>query len=163
MRITGLMVQYYKSCTTELWYLAHGIIPQQEDENLRIGRFIEEQYKKREKTRNVIVDDSVSIDLLNSLGEVVEIKKSKKMNEPKLYQLYYYLLKLKRKGINLQARMVIPIERKTIRVSLTPEIERELEKIEKEIVQIIKEKKPIEPIRKPYCKKCSYYELCWSD
>jgi len=163
MKITGVMVQYYKSCITELWYFTHGVIPIQEDENLRIGKFIEEQYKTREKIRNVVIDDSISIDLLNSFGEVVEIKKSRIMNEPKLYQLYYYLLRLKRKGLLLEGRLVIPQERKTMKILLTPEIEAELINIEKEIANIAKEKKPPEPIRKPYCKKCAYYELCWVD
>lgn len=162
MRITGIYVQYYKVCKTELWYFAHRITPPQDYDSLRIGKFIGSKYKRREKLRDIVIDDSICIDILDSEGNVIEIKKSGKMNEPKIYQLYYYLLKLKRKGIFALGKISVPIEKKIINVHLSSEIEKELEIAEAEIEKIISQKTPPPPQKKPYCKRCAYYELCWS-
>ena len=163
MKITGVMVQYYVACKRELWFFLNQINMNYEDENIIIGRHIHEDSYSREK-KNILIDETIALDYVKKEKgiTVFEIKKSSKLEEPVRYQLYYYLYYLKHeKGIDAKGRIVYPKERKTEEVVLTPPIEKEIEEIIKGIEKIAQMDKPPEARRKPYCKRCSYYELCW--
>ena len=163
MKITGVMVQYYVACKRELWFYLNQINMNYEDENITLGRHIHKESYKREK-KNILIDETIALDYVKTENGVTvfEIKKSSKLEEPVRYQLYYYLYYLKKeKGIEAKGRLVYPKERKTEDLELTPEIEREIENIISGIEEVAKMEKPPEPKRKPYCKRCSYYELCW--
>lgn len=58
-RITGVMVQYYVACKTELWYFANYVEYNEEDENIRKGRLIHEESFKKEK-KNIGIDNTIS-------------------------------------------------------------------------------------------------------
>ena len=163
MKITGVMVQYYVACKRELWFFLHQINMNYEDDNILLGRHIHKESYKREK-KNIMIDNTINVDFVKKEKgiTVFEIKKSSRLEEPVRYQLYYYLYYLKyEKSINAKGRLVYPKERKTEELYLTPEIEKELEDIMKGIEKVAAMEKPPPPKRKPYCKKCSYYELCW--
>jgi len=158
--VTGVMVQYYKSCLRELWFFAHKINMNWEDENILIGRQIQNRSFSRE--RKGITIGPVSFDFLRD-GErliVCEVKKSRRLVEPQIYQLYYYLWFLKQKGIEAQGLILYPKEKKRKRVELTPEIEEELESIVFEIRKIVNLPTPPPIRKKTHCKGCSYYEFC---
>lgn len=159
-RVTGIMVQYYKVCKRELWLFAHQI--NYESNYITWGRLIHQGSYSREK-KNILIDDTISPDFLRKRGNmvVVEIKKSSKLEEPVRYQVLYYLWYLKQKGIDAEGGIVYPKERKKEKVILTRDIEEEILQIIKDIEEIVRRSAPPEPIKKPYCKKCSYYELCW--
>ncbi|MBD3192487.1 MAG: CRISPR-associated protein Cas4 [Candidatus Heimdallarchaeota archaeon] len=165
MRITGIMIQYYKVCHTELWYFIHGILSDQQNRFLEVGRFIHQQYKKRSKTKEVVIADGTKIDLIGNQNGIyiVEVKKSNHMNTPKLYQLYYYLWKLQQRGIKARGILTFPCQKKTETVELSKEMIKELREIEKNIKKIRALPKPPKPTRKSFCPKCAYYELCWGD
>jgi len=134
-----------------------------EDDNIIIGRQIHADTYKREK-KNIIIDGTISLDYVKKERgiTVFEIKKSSKLEEPVKYQLYYYLYYLKHeKGVIAKGKIVYPKERKTEILELTEDVEREIEEILKGIEEVAMMKKPPPPKRKPYCKRCSYYELCW--
>ena len=69
-RITGVMVQYYISCQRELWFFAHGINMNFEDENILIGRLLHETTYRREK-KNILIDDTISIDFTHHKDGIV--------------------------------------------------------------------------------------------
>lgn len=54
-RITGVMVYYYFVCRRKLWYFCHDINMENENENVMIGRILDEtSYKRDDKQdRNV--------------------------------------------------------------------------------------------------------------
>jgi CRISPR-associated exonuclease Cas4 len=162
--ITGVMVQYYKACKTELWYFSHHIDFNECDENVRLGRIIHELFFKRQK-KNLSIDNTISLDLLKKQNHlvIVEVKKSSKLPEPVKFQLLYYLWYLKNiKNIIMNGLITYPTEKKVERVVLTPELEKEIENILKDIKQIISLPQPPKPEKKKYCRKCSYFEFCWS-
>jgi len=64
-------------------------------------------------------------------------------------------------GIEIEGELLIPKEKKRIRIQLTPEKEKEIEKIIEEIKDLISQPKPPEPSRISSCSKCSYFEFCW--
>lgn len=157
------MVQYYKSCHRELWYFGNQINMNYGNEFIDIGRVINEESYKREK-KNILIDGTIAIDFIRKRGEltIYEIKKSSKLEEPAKYQLYYYLWYLKNKlGQMVKGEVVYPKEKSSEALSLDPEIEKEIELILEEIPKIVNLKTPPKIIKKPYCKNCSYYNLCF--
>lgn len=160
VQITGVMVQYYQSCPRELWFFAHKINMNREDDNILIGRQIQEESYSRQ--RKEVTIGPVAFDMVKKEGDLVvcEVKKSRKLVEPQLYQLYYYLWFLNKKGIKAKGRILYPQQRRRKEVELTPEIEEEMFDILEEIEEIIRLPTPPPAREKPHCKGCSYYEFC---
>jgi CRISPR-associated exonuclease Cas4 len=130
-----------------------------------LGKFINDIYYEREK-KDQLVDNKIAIDFIKKGDkiEIHEIKKSNKMEKAHEMQLLYYLYYLKKKGITNTIGVInYPVLRRIKKVFLTEEYEREIEEALRKIKEIISMPIPPEPIRKPYCKRCAYYELCWSD
>lgn len=48
-QVTGTLVWYYYICKREVWLMAHQLIPDQEQENVRIGKIIGENSYNRDK------------------------------------------------------------------------------------------------------------------
>ncbi len=157
---TGVMVQYYKACKRELWFFANHINMDYTDDNIKIGKHIHENTYTRDR-KNIdygdIIPDFVRV---NDEPVIFEIKKSSKLIEPAKYQLYYYLWYLKSMGKEVKGILAYPKERMNIEVTLTPEIEKEIEVIINDIPNIISLSVPPKAEIKPYCKHCAYYELC---
>ena len=157
------MVQYYKACHRELWYFGNQINMNYDNDFISMGKLIHEESYKREK-KNILIDDTIAIDFIKKRGEltIYEIKKSSKLEDPAKYQLYYYLWYLKNNlGEIVRGEVVYPKEKTSEILELTPELEKELELIIEEIPKIINRRSPPPIIKKPYCKNCSYYILCY--
>jgi len=134
-------------------------------DTVSIGRLINENFYEREK-KDELVDNKIAIDFIKKGDkiEIHEIKKSNKMEKAHEMQLLYYLYYLKKKEVKNTIGIInYPLLRKVKKVILTEEYEKELEEILIKINDIISKPTPPQPIRKPYCKGCAYYELCWSD
>ena len=162
MKITGVMVQYYIACKRELWFFANHINMNYDNVYIQLGRLIHEKSFSQEK-KNISIDNIISFDFIKKKGNIVvfEIKKSSRLEEPVRWQLYYYLWYLKQKGIEAEGILTYPKERKREKVTLKKEVEERFPEILKDIESIVKEQNPPKPEKKPYCKKCTYYELCW--
>jgi len=162
MKITGVMVQYYIACKRELWFFANHINMNYDNVYIQLGRLIHEKSFSQEK-KNISIDNIISFDFIKKKGNIVvfEIKKSSRLEEPVRWQLYYYLWYLKQKGIEAEGILTYPKERKREKITLKKEVEERFPEILKDIESIVKEQNPPKPEKKPYCKKCTYYELCW--
>ncbi|MDR0912023.1 MAG: CRISPR-associated protein Cas4 [Methanobrevibacter sp.] len=160
MYISGVMVQYYVSCIRELWFYANRINMNYDNEDISIGKMIHEKSYSRENKE--IHFENMAFDFVNKKDglTIFEIKKSSKLTEPAKYQLLYYLYNLKQAGQNAKGILVYPDERKRETIELTEDLEKEMEDILNNIKEIISLKTPPKARKKPYCKKCSYYELC---
>lgn len=77
-------------------------------------------------------------------------------------QLAYYLLELKRHGIDGYGMLMFPKERKKEEINLTDDLIEELEIIEIDIVKICSREFPPNVEKIPLCKNCGYIEFCWS-
>jgi len=142
--------------------MAHELNPNQEDSFLEIGRLIHDDSYKREKKE--ISVSNMKIDLIKKRdGELIvgEIKKSSHFELPARMQLAFYLYKLRKRGIDAKGELLIPKEKKKIRVELTPNIENELEKASQNIKEIINQEKPPQPAKIRFCRNCAYREFCW--
>lgn len=163
IKVSGTHVWYYSICKRQVWLISRQLTPDQEDDNLLLGRYIDrESYPRFKKSLQV---ENNKIDLFFHEEEklvVAEVKKSSKAIESARMQLGYYLLKLKEKGIEIEGELRFPLEKEKMRVRLNEELEEELRKIENEIKEIIRNEKAPLPMRIPYCNKCAYIEFCWS-
>ncbi len=163
MKITGVMVQYYTVCKTELWYFSNNINLNPENEYVKLGKIIHEETFSRKK-KNLLIDNTIAVDFLEKQsGPIIfEVKKSSKLEEPVRNQILYYLWYLKtKKGIETMGIITYPKEKKREKVFLTEKEEDRIEEIVKEIPKIVSRSRPPKPEKKPYCKKCSYFQLCW--
>ena len=161
MRITGVMVQYYVSCYRELWFFAHGINMNFEDNNILIGRLLHETAYKREK-KNIIIDGTIALDFARFQDGLVvfEIKKSSKLPRPAKYQLLYYLYYLKERGIEAKGILAYPKQKKREVIELTDERQEEIKNILCEIEVIVDKELPPEVKKRGHCRGCSYFDFC---
>ena len=91
-----------------------------------------------------------------------EIKKSNKVEEAHEWQLKYYLLLLHRAGVKgVTGLLEYPKLKKITPVTLLQENMERLEQDESEIEQLIKREQVPGKIKKSFCRRCSYFDLCW--
>ena len=159
--ITGTMIYYYKVCQRKLWYFYHQIQMEQENENVKIGKLLDENsYKKDDKHINI--DNVIDIDFIKSSGVLHEIKKSRKIEEASLLQVKYYLYYLKEKGVEeISAKIDYPLLKKTLDVNLTQQDIEEIKVDMGEITRIVQLQSPPELEKKRICKACAYHDLCF--
>lgn len=143
--------------------MAHSLVPDQDDINIDLGRFIHENSYSREKKELTI--GNVKVDVLSKKDGylmVGEVKKTSKYIESAKMQLAYYLLELKRYGLEGTGVLMFPKERKRIEIKLDEDLINKLENIEKDIMEICYSPSPEEPKKINFCIKCGYNEFCWS-
>ncbi|MEM4359425.1 MAG: CRISPR-associated protein Cas4 [Candidatus Bilamarchaeaceae archaeon] len=164
MEINGTEVNYYFSCPTKLWYFRHRLQMEQTSDLVAIGRIIHETAYKNE--RKNIRTEHIAIDFIHkdNVVEIHEIKKSPRIEKAHEMQALYYLYFLKKRGIvKTKAIIDYPLLRERKELILTKEKELEIENALNKIKEIISLPTPPEPKRIPRCRKCAYFELCWSD
>lgn len=162
--ITGTDIWYYIICQREAWLMMREIAPDQEDDNVEIGRFIHEyRYGRQRKELDV---ENIKIDRFRKNGKqiiVQEIKKSSRFRESARFQLLFYLYNLQKMGIDAIGELVFPEERKKEEVSLTEESIEKLREVMEGILYLIKLPVPPEPKKISFCKNCAYREYCWAE
>lgn len=131
-----------------------------ENENVKIGKLIDETtYKNRKK--HILIDNTINIDFITEHNLLHEVKKSKKVEEAGIAQLKYYLYYLKKRGVEgLKGKIDYPLLKQSVIVELNQYDEIEIEKIVKEIIKIVSLNLPPEYEKKKICKSCAYYDLC---
>lgn len=161
--VSGTLVWYYYICPREVWLISHQINPDQDNDNVSLGRFIGENTYQREK-KEISVGNS-KIDVFHTEdGKMVigEVKKSSKYKESARMQLAFYLSELKERGIMARGELRFPKEKVREEVILDERTEQELDKVRREILHIVYMEKPPQPRKIQFCKKCAYAEFCWS-
>lgn len=162
--VTGTDVWYYFVCKRRTWLSIRKIFPDQEDENMEIGRFIHEYRYGRNKKEIGI--DSIKLDSIkreDGSWVVMEVKKSSKYFHGSYYQLLYYLYILEQKGIVAKGELLFPEERRREIVELTEENRVKLEKTIKKIEKLAHEPIPPHLGKISACNKCAYNEYCWPE
>jgi CRISPR-associated exonuclease Cas4 len=160
-KISGVLVQYYVTCVTELWYFSHGINLDKFNQNMQLGALIHDS-SFEQASRNIQIGDEIAIDVAkHSKNIIYEVKKSSKLLTGAKYQLLYYLYYLKKKGVNMKGILSVPKEKLNMSIELNEEGEKEISDILDGIQSVVNMPTPPPPVKKPYCKGCSYYELCW--
>ncbi len=165
MQVTGTHMHYYFNCHRQLWLFANGINMEHTSDDVFEGKMIHESsYQQRSSKYEEVAIDGIKIDYYDTKNKVVhEIKKSSKLFNSHVWQVKYYIYVLELNGIeSVTGILEYPKERKTEEVFLSiPDKERIVELLE-EIDTIIHSDKCPKEINQPKCKKCSYYDFCYS-
>jgi CRISPR-associated exonuclease Cas4 len=136
------------------------IIPDEDFSSLEIGRTIHDIFYK--DFRKEVSFEGIKLDFIKKEEKIVcEVKTSSKFLEATKFQVAYYLYRLKEYGISTSGEVLVPQERKKIRIVLDKELEKKLLESLKEIGKIIELEKPPAPVRIPFCRRCAYREMCW--
>lgn len=159
--ISGMMVYYYIVCKRKLWYFYNQIQMEHDNDNVLIGKVIDENtYRGEEKHINI--DDVISVDYIKNRGILHEIKKSKKIEGASIMQLKYYMYYLKKRGIKgTKGRIDYPLLRQNVDIELTDEDEKYIESALIDLKEIVTKNLPPSLEKKKICKNCAYYELCY--
>lgn len=160
-RITGVMIYYYFVCKRKLWYFIHEINMETENENVMLGKLLDENsYQRGDKHINI--DNVINIDFIKEHKELHEVKKSRAIEEAGIWQVKYYLYYLRRRGVDgLKAKIDYPLLKKNIIVELTQDDEIQLERIVSDICVIKEQTLPPEFCKEKICVKCAYHDLCF--
>ncbi len=159
--MTGTQINYYFLCHRKLWLFANNVQMEHTSDAVSIGRTVSETSYTRRK-HEIHIDDVV-LDMYDARTRTIhEIKKSPAMEESHIRQVQYYISVLEGKGIHgVVGEINYPLLKRRVPVHLGDEDRNELKGIAQDILRIIALSSPPVVINKPYCKKCSYYELCY--
>lgn len=161
MKITGNMVNYYFVCARKLWLFSHQIKFEDENENVKLGKILDENsYGRSEK--HVMLDNIVNLDMIENWSVIHEIKKTKAIEPAAEWQLKYYMYYLEKKGIKIKKGILdYPKLKQRYEFHLTEKDRKKLELYLAEIERIVSQKTAPTRLEKPICKACAYYEYCY--
>ncbi|ACV64954.1 CRISPR-associated protein Cas4 [Desulfofarcimen acetoxidans DSM 771] len=164
IHITGTLVWYYYICHREVWFMGRQIVPDQDNPNIDIGRFIGENAYSRESKKEIAVGNSRFDIIRNKEGHLVisEIKKSSKFKDSARMQLAFYLSELETLGITARGELLFPEEKRKETIVLDDKLRAHLEQARRDILRIMYLPVPPPAQKKSLCKNCAYAELCWA-
>lgn len=160
---TGTLIAYYLICQRKLYLHANNLKCEDNSELVKIGKYLhqERQAKLREDEDTEILIDSVKIDSIKG-DYVIEYKKKNSDEKACIAQLLFYLYTLKQKGIVKKGILKFKENRNDLIVELTEENQQYIEDLTKKVEEVITSETIPEVINKPKCKKCAYYDYCYS-
>ncbi len=175
MTITATHVAYLHVCRRKLWLFANSIWMEHSSDTVYEGKLIGESTYRERAAKNTQVELSLAlredctgaakIDYYDARSKTVhETKKSDKMEQAHIAQVQYYLYLLQRSGVEgAQGIIEYPKLRERTPVTLTPADVPTVEQWITDIQRIVSAPTCPDPIHKPVCKKCAYYEYCYAD
>lgn len=158
-KVQGIKVNYYYICKRKLWLFSKGITMEDKSDRVLQGKLVHEGSYTRIKTREIMIDELLKIDIIDDY--IREVKITSKMSLADEMQLLYYLYYLKNMGIQKTGIINYVKEKRRVVINLDEKKEREIINALKDINKITSLDKPPKVEKLPYCKKCSYYELCY--
>lgn len=162
MKVNGTLINYYFHCKRQCWLHGNRINLEDNSQDVKIGKAIHEVKSEKNKQTEISIEN-VKIDRLTK-DYLTEVKKSDADIEAAKWQVLLYLKILKDKGIERKGRLEFVEKNKsknTIIVELDDKNLVELEKIIKDIENLLLEEKAPGIINEPKCKKCAYFEYCY--
>jgi CRISPR-associated exonuclease Cas4 len=135
---------------------------EQESDAVKLGKLLHREVFRRDEKDTKIGPVAFDIIKKGNQIEIREIKKSKKMEDAHVYQTLYYLYFLHKLGIEAKAVLSFPKSKENVELELNSEDEERLEDILDEISKIVELSMPPKPEYRKRCRKCAYFELCFS-
>lgn len=166
MIITATHIAYLHACHRKLWLFSNGIQMEQTSELVAEGKLISETtYLDRSRKYTELEIDGVKIDFYDPKEHVMhEVKKSDKVERLHIAQVIYYLYVLERNGIKEPSAIIeYPKLHQRETVEWKDDYREECKAWEREVERISLNDACPPLIKKPICKNCSYYELCYID
>ena len=165
MSITATHINYYHICHRKLWLFGNGINMEHNSEAVADGKLIGEiTYPQRPEKYTEIEIGGSKIDFYDAKQKVIhEIKRSNKIETAHQWQVKYYIWLLKQEGVTgVSGTIEYPLLRETTHLELSADDETYIQKIILAIEYIITSEKCPAVINNKICKKCAYYDFCYS-
>lgn len=162
LRTNGIKVNYLVICSRKLWFYSHDIRLEPGSDRVALGRLLHERAYRDQSRRELLIDNLIKVDLIESEGKLLEVKYSRRLIEAARLQVLYYLYYLNRLGVTgLVGELRFPKERRRETVHLTEQAEAQVEEALRQVRSI--EQLPVPPSVRfmPICRSCAYAELCW--
>lgn len=161
MNITGTNIHYFMVCKRKLWISLHHINMEQFNEDVGVGKVIEEtSYERRSEKHKQVLLENIKVDFIDVKKKVLhETKKSSKNIDSAIMQMKYYLYII---GDSYTGLIEIPTERFKQVVVLTNDDKAEIERMILDINKIYNGKCPIIEKDVMFCEKCSFFDFCYS-
>lgn len=166
MQITGSLFNMYFVCKREMWLHANGINMEHTSDIVYEGKLIHEtSYPQRSEKYEEVQIGGIKVDYYDAKNKVIhEIKKSDKIETAHEWQLKYYIYIFKEAGIkDVSGILEYPKLRKTEEMFLSDVDRNRIVEIEAAIEKIINSENCPPVIDSKICKRCSYYDFCYSD
>ena len=160
LKFQGIKINYHCICKRKLWLFSKNITFENKSDKVLLGRVLHEYSYPKEKTKEVLIDNLIMIDILSD-GSIREVKYSSKMKEADIMQVMYYLYYLKQKGIYKQGIINYSKEKRKEVLELTPDYEEKIKQALREIEEITAKSIPPPAQKQKICKSCAYFEFCW--
>lgn len=159
MKISGSLIQYYIFCKRRCYFHAHNIKSEHTSDLVKLGKYYHQEFEEGEEEDKMI--NGVKVDKIEG-DYLIELKKSNVDAYAAKWQLLFYLYKLKEVGIIKKGKLKFKDNRDDIDVELTEENEKELLQIITEVEELLDNNEIPLTINNRKCKKCAFYELCYS-
>lgn len=162
---TATQITYLHLCHRKLWLFSQGLNMEHQSALVAEGKLLHDySYKRRAVRWRELAIEGIKIDHYDAQQQVIrEIKKSRKKENVHIAQVKYYLFVLERNGIAVrQGILEYPLLRETEEVWLSDEDRQVIPGWEEEVERIVGQSECPELVKKGICKKCAYYEFCFS-
>ena len=166
MNVNATLINLYNVCKRELWLHANGIRMEHTSDLVYEGKLIHEtSYPQRSSKYEEVELEGVKVDYYDARNKVIhEIKKSNKVEKAHEWQLKYYIFVFERNGIEgVTGVLEYPTLRKRDEIVLSDVDRKELVRMEQSIQSIINAEECPSLMKKSICKRCSYYEFCFTN
>lgn len=160
LKVKGIEMNYYYICKRKLWLFNKGITMEENNERVLGGKVLHEQSFKNEKSKEVLIDSLIKIDVVGKKS-IKEVKSSSKMELSDSMQVYYYLWYLEQLGIAKTGEINYVKEKKKIELKLDDNIREEIKSAINNINELKKLGKAPAIDKSSICKKCAYHNLCF--
>ena len=162
MDISGTLINYYHHCHRQVWLFMHKVFMEQNSETVHSGKYLSEKAFIKEH-HEVKIGGGVLDFYDRKTHTINEIKHSESMSELHIKQMQYYVYLLEELGVfNVKGIIRYPQQRTKREVTLSQTDRKEIDITIIEIKKIFYAKQPPPVINEPYCKKCAYYDLCYT-
>lgn len=164
-RITASHIIYLLICHRKLWLFANGVEMEHFSETVLEGRLIHGTAYDRRPSKYVEVElDGIKIDFYDQRARIVhETKRGRAVESAHRAQVQYYLYKLRQHGVADATGIIeYPDLRRTETVAALTEADVDaIVAWERAVEEVVGSEHCPPIIRKPICKNCSYYDLCY--
>ncbi|MEB2785225.1 CRISPR-associated protein Cas4 [Algoriphagus persicinus] len=165
MLSTGTHIAYLHICHRKLWLFANGIHMEHTSQIVAEGKLIAETtYLDRARKYTELEMDGIKIDYYDAKNKVIhEVKKSDKVEHAHFAQVKYYLYVLMKNGIpGASAILEYPKMKQRQIVEWEEDDPHKIEEWILSCSKIIHDDQCPPLVKKPICKKCSYFDFCYS-
>jgi CRISPR-associated exonuclease Cas4 len=153
---------YLLLCPRKFWLFRHGIRPEKDNNNVKIGKTIHQYSHPKKKHELPLLNWGVLDSATLKNGEILEIKKSSRRPDLDRLQVCAYLWFLQSHNIDVKTGVIsYPEERKKDKVTLTEADKLKIDKLDKLGLSIGAEPHPPAPAKIKACELCAYHEYCY--